>query len=80
MTPCLCLCTDEKRGMEVSLVKRNYADCIGHLEDSAGRWAWKRIDATRLAICYRNHNLRRPDTDMDDLRDSFSSLKKGIKR
>jgi len=47
---------------------------------SAERWAWKRINATRLAICYRNHHLRRLDTDMDDLRDSFSSLKKGIKR
>ena len=35
---------------------------------------------TRLAICYRNRHLRRLDTDMDDLRDSFSSLKKGIKR
>jgi len=31
-------------------------------------------------ICYRNHHLCRLDTDMDDLRDSFSSLKKGIKR
>jgi len=49
-------------------------DRIGRLEDSAG------INATRRAICYRNHHLGRPDSDMDDLRDSFSSLKKSIKR
>jgi len=58
----------------VSSVERVCEDCIGRLEDSAG------INATRRAICYRNHHLRRLDTDMDDLRDSFSSLKKGIKR
>ena len=41
------------------------------------------IKATRLPISYRNHHLRRPNidtTDMDDIRDSFSKLKKGFKR
>ena len=38
-----------------------------------------RIGATRLTICYRNHHLRRPDTDMDNIRDSFSRFKKDIK-
>ena len=57
--------------MEVPPVKRNYADCTGRLEDSAERW---------LAICYRDHHLRRLDNNMDDLRDTFSSLKKSIKR
>ena len=53
---------------------RVWEDRIGRLEGSAG------INATRRAICYRNSHLRRLDTDMDDLRDSFSSLKKCIKR
>ena len=41
-----------------------------------------RIKATRLPICYRNHHLRRPDIDildMNDIRKSFSKLKKGFK-
>ena len=42
--------------------------------------AWERIRATRPAIYYRNHHLRWSDTDMDDLRDSFSKLKKCVKR
>ena len=37
------------------------------------------MEATRPAICYRNHHLRRRDTDMDDIRESFSRLKKGVK-
>ena len=38
-----------------------------------------RIKVTRLAIYYLNYHLRSPDTNMDDLRGSFSRLKKGIK-
>ena len=41
-----------------------------------------RIKATRPPICYRNHHLRRQDIDildMDDIRKSFSKLKKGFK-
>ena len=41
-----------------------------------------RIKATRPLICYRNHHLRRPDIDildMDDIRQSFSKLKKDFK-
>ena len=64
----------------MSSVKRNLAECIERPKDRAERWAWKRINATRLVICYRNRHLRRLDTDMDNLRDSFSSLKKNIKR
>ena len=41
--------------------------------------ARKRVKATRPAIYYRNRHLRRRDTDMDDIRDSFSRLKKDIK-
>ena len=40
------------------------------------------INATRPPICYRNHHLRRPDIDildMDDIRQSFSKLKKDFK-
>ena len=40
------------------------------------------INATRLSICYRNHHLHRPDidiTDMDDIRKSFSKLKRDFK-
>ena len=37
------------------------------------------IKATRLPICYRNHHLRSPDIDMDDIRSSFSKLKKDVK-
>ena len=39
-----------------------------------------RIKATRPPICYRNHHLRRPDIlDMDNIRQSFSKLKKDFK-
>ena len=41
-----------------------------------------RIKATRSPICYRNHHLRRLDInilDMDDIRQSFSKLKKNFK-
>ena len=41
-----------------------------------------RIKATRQAIYYRLHHLRRPDidtTDMDDIRKSLSKLKKDFK-
>ena len=41
-----------------------------------------RIKATRLPICYHNRHLHRPDIDildMDDIRLSFSKLKKDIK-
>ena len=41
-----------------------------------------RIKATRPPICYRNHHLRPPDInllDMDDIRKSFSELKKDFK-
>ena len=40
------------------------------------------IKATRLAICYRNYHLHRPDidiTNMDDMRKSLSKLKKDFK-
>ena len=40
------------------------------------------IKATRPPTCYRNHHLRRPDIDildMDDIRQSFSKLKKDFK-
>ena len=40
------------------------------------------IKATRLLVRYRNHHLRRPDIDileMDDIRQSFSRLKKDFK-
>ena len=40
---------------------------------------WKLIEATRSAICYRNHHLYRPNTDMDEIRSSFSKLKKKFK-
>ena len=43
-----------------------------------GEMNW--IRATRPPICYRDHHLRRPDIDMDDIRNSFSSLKKDLKR
>ena len=33
----------------------------------------------RPAISYRHHHPRRSNTNMDDLRDSFSKFKKGIK-
>ena len=36
--------------------------------------------ATRPAISYRNHHRHRLDANMDDLRNSFSRFKKGIKR
>ena len=39
-------------------------------------------NATRPAICYRTHYLRRQDIDildMDDIRKTFSKLKKGFK-
>ena len=61
----------------MSSVGRNDADCIGRPAESRGV---EMNQHHRLAVCYRNHHLRRPDTNMDDLRDSFSSLKKGIKR
>ena len=48
------------------------ADCV-----RAERWE---NQATRPAICYRNHHLRRPDTNMDDVRGSFSKLKKKFTR
>ena len=35
--------------------------------------------ATRQIICYRDHHLHQSDTNMDDLRDSISKLKKGIR-
>ena len=41
-----------------------------------------RIKATRPPICYHDHHLRRPDIDildMDDIRKSFSKLKKDFK-
>ena len=68
-TSSLRLCGDEG----VSSVKRGlrWAPAL-----SAGT---ELIGVTRLAICYHNFHLRQLDTDMDDLRDSFSSLKKGIK-
>jgi len=71
---------DNGREMEVSSVKRNCTDCIGRLKDSTKRWAWKWINATRRTICYRNHHLRRLDTNMDCIKEPFSSLKKGVKR
>ena len=40
------------------------------------------IKATGLPICYRNRHLHRPDIDttgMDDIRQSFSKMKKGFK-
>jgi hypothetical protein len=37
------------------------------------------IKATRSAICYRNCHLRRRDANMDDMRETLSKLKKGIK-
>ena len=37
------------------------------------------IKATRPPICYRNHHLRSPEIDMDDIRSSFSKLKKDVK-
>ena len=36
--------------------------------------------ATRPAISYRNHHRHRLDANMDDLRNSLSRFKKGIKR
>ena len=38
-----------------------------------------RIKATRPAICYRNHHLRWHNIGMDDIRESFSEIKKRIK-
>ena len=37
------------------------------------------IETTRSPICYRNRHLRSSDIDMDDIRSSFSKLKKDIK-
>ena len=45
----------------------------------AERWHGTYIKATRPPICYHNHHLRQPDTDMDDRRASFYKLKKNIK-
>ena len=51
--------------------------------DRAERPQGNELDqATRLPICYRNHHLRRPDTDipdLDDMRKTFSNLKKDLK-
>ena len=37
------------------------------------------LSATRLAVFHRNRHRQRFDINMDDLRDSFSNFKKGIK-
>ena len=47
-------------------------------EDSSSRVNGS-IEATRPAICYHNHHLHLPVADMDDLRESFSKLKKDVK-
>ena len=47
-------------------------------EDSSSRVGGS-IKATRPTICYHNRHLRSPDTDMDDLRESFSKLKRDVK-
>ena len=41
--------------------------------------AWEQIGATRPPISYHNHHQRQFDAEMDNLRDSFSRFKKGIK-
>ena len=42
--------------------------------------AWKFwIEATRPAICYHNCHLRRHNAIMDDMRETFSKLKKDMK-
>jgi hypothetical protein len=51
-------------------------DLIWRLYDSA---CGVLNQATRPAICYRNRHLRRRDTNMDDMRETFSKLKKDIK-
>ena len=51
--------------------------------DRAERPQGNELDqATRPPICYRNHHLHRPDIDiiyLDDMRKSFSNLKKDLK-
>ena len=41
--------------------------------------AWEQTEATRSAISYRDHHRQRFDINMDDVRNSFSRFKKGIK-
>ena len=49
-----------------------------HLISADGEMNW--IGATRPPISDRDHHIRRPDIGMDDIRNSFSRLKKDLKR
>jgi len=59
----------------VSSVKRICKDPLGACRIASAH----RHGNKSKPVCYRNHHLRRSDTDMDDLRGTFSKLKKNIK-
>jgi len=62
-------------------MEKNQQECVGRLQalQMCRAPAWEGIKATRPSIYYRNRHLCWSDTDMEDLRGSFSRLKKGIK-